>query len=451
MSARTITNLPLRALEGLLVVLAGGGCLCVLASRRRSSRGAGHPSQRKLLVFNSSYSLDTLRARGAEHLITHRDLDGYLEHVWTVHPLVGASPGEPTTAGPPTVTALSPRHTMVEGKVRRFHTLGRVPNLNFFLAQVSLVLTLDRIIRDHGVSMLRGDPYYNGLLALLLGRVNRCPVELRVIADHDAIYEATGRMAHPRLFRWRPVEQCVARVALSRADRVVIGTEEYRSSVLAYGAKNDRISCIGNWGMINPVHLHDPRERPQLESGLGDPPAIICVARLERDKHVEDVITSLAKVRRTHPNTTGVIVGDGSLRVELEQLRADLELDEHLVLAGDRNQPWLASMLAQASVVVAPLAGLALVEAALSGTPIVAYDYEWHSEVVRTGDTGILVPYRDTDALAAAICALLDDPERAEHLAQRARAQVLDIMEPARLLAEERDQVESLLAACAGR
>ena len=108
-------------------------------------------------------------------------------------------------------------------------------------------------------------------------------------------------------------------------------------------------------------------------------------------------------------------------------------------------------MLAQASVIAAPLAGLALVEGALSGTPIVAYDYEWHSELIRTDETGILVPHRDTDAMAAAICALLDDSERGEDLGERARARVLEIMEPAKLLAQERDQADALLAAGASR
>lgn len=453
MNPNSLKKLPSRALELVLAAVAAAGCICVLTARRGLGRRRAPMAERRLLVLNSHYSLNTLRGRRAEHLVTHRDLDGYFDHVWSVHPLVGAAPGEPpgSLVGRPSTTHLNPRHTMIEGKVRRHRALAGRPYLDFVLAQASLLLTLDRVIRDQGVSMLRGDPYYNGLLALLLGWLHGCPVEVRVIANHDAIYEQVGALAYPRLFRWRRLEQRIARLTLSHADRVVIGTEDYRPYVRSHGARDEQISVIGNWSTINPVHLHEPRQRsPQNEIDV-DRPVIVCVARLQTEKYPQDVIASVAKARRTHPDLIGVIVGEGALRGELEQLCAELDVADHVILPGDRDQEWIASMLAQATVVVAPLAGLALVEAALSGTPIVAYDCDWHSEVLQNDDTGILVAYRDTDAMAAAICALLEDPERAEELARRARTRVLEIMDPATLLAQERDQADALQAAGAGR
>jgi glycosyltransferase involved in cell wall biosynthesis len=202
--------------------------------------------------------------------------------------------------------------------------------------------------------------------------------------------------------------------------------------------------------MIAPVHLRDPGEREPLAGealGLSDRPVVACVSRLERMKHPEDVVMAIAKARERDPRLAGVVIGEGAMRAELEALCAELGVQRDVLLVGDRDQRWIASLLAQATVVVAPLAGLALVEAALSGTPIVAYDVEWHSELITHGHSGILVAYRDTDAMAAAICALVEDPGEAGRLAAAARRRALEVLAPEAAVAHERALADELLLA----
>ena len=447
MSAKAAQSV-VRALD---LALAGGAALvggALLAQRRlrhRSDRAA-HP---RLLVLNSHYSLGVLRARRAEHLVTHRDLNGYFDHVWSVHPLVGADPADVATpAGPPVLTRLNRAHTVVEGKTGRFPSLFRLPYLNFALAQLHLVLVLDRLVQREGIAILRGDPYYNGLLALMLGRLSGRAVEIRINGNHDTVYETVGSLAHPRLFRWRAVEQRVARYTLSRADSVVVGSADNRAFALRNGARAERLRHAGNTAMINPVHVGEPSERPlnDDEFGFGDRPVVLCVSRLEPLKHPEDVVISVAKARRRNQSIAAVIVGEGVMRSALEKLCADLGVEGDIVLPGDRDQEWIARMLASAAVVAAPLAGLALVESALSGTPIVAYDVEWHSELITHQQECLLVPNRDTDAMAEAICHLIDDRDEAGRLATAARARVLDMMQPERWLSQERGLSDELLA-----
>jgi glycosyltransferase involved in cell wall biosynthesis len=447
-----------RATRALDLLLAGAtvlGGACALLARRPRRRRSAVAAPPRLLALGSMHSLSLLRARQAEHTLTHRNLDGYFEHVWSVHPLVGAHPGEPPAAGvgAPTYTALTPSHTMIEGKTRRLPGLERLPYLNFALAQVDLVRELDRIVTDEGVGIVRGDPYYCGLLALLLGRLSHRAVELRIIADHDAIYEAVGSLAYPRLFRHRAVEQRVIGFTLARADLVVIGTPVYREFALRNGAPPERMACVGNFAMISPIHAAEPGERQPLEDefGLGDRPVVVCVGRLERMKHPQDVIRSVAEARRRHPRLAAVMVGDGAMRAELERLCAELGVEDDVFFAGERDQAWIARLLVRAAVVAAPIAGLALVESALSGTPIVAYDVEWHSELIRPGVDGILVADRDTEAMAEAICALVADGARAARLGAAARGRALALMEPAKLLAHERALAGQLLGLASAR
>lgn len=440
------------ALRGLDVALAGAaaaGAGLTLLARRARGRRPTCAERPRLMMLSTSYSLSLLRARRAEHVFVNRDLGGYFNHVWSVHPLVGADPSEaPSGFGGPTVTRLSDAHTVIEGKTARSHALVPLPHLNFVLAQVQLVLLLDRLVAREGIGIVRGDPYYNGLLALLLGRLNGRPVEVRIIADHDALYETVGSLAHPRLFRTRAMERRVARFTLSHANTVLAGSEDNRAYALRNGAPSDRMRYMGNQTMIHPVHMQEPRERPVVddEFDVGDRPVVLCISRLERQKHPEDVIVCVAKARERDSRIAAVLVGDGAMRDELARLCVELGVEDDVVLAGDRDQYWLASMLAQSAVVAAPLAGLALVESALSGTPIVAYDVEWHSEMIRDGHEGVLVPYRDTDAMAEAICDLLADPGCSDRLARAARERMLEFMQPDVVLAHERALAAELLA-----
>lgn len=427
------------------VVAAGAGVLLARTPRRRAARVSERP---RLLVISTMYALDVLRARQAEHLVTHRDLDGYFEHVWSVHPLVGADPNLADAGlGRPTVTALNDRHTIIEGKTRRFARLARLPLLNFALAQVQLVLLLDRIVLREGVGIVRGDPYYNGLVALLLGHLNRRPVELRIIADTDALYAATGQLTYPRLFPSRAIEQRVARYTMSHADSVLC-CDPHRPYALRNGAREERLRHTGNYSLVNPLHLSEPAQRAPLpdEFGLGDRPVVVCVSRLDPTKHPEDVVVAVAKARERHPDLAALIVGDGAMHDELARLTAELGVAGHVVFAGARDQHWIARALTQATVVAAPLAGISLVESALSGTPIVAYDTDWHPDLLRSGENGILVPFRDTDAMATAICELVADPARAARFAAAARQRALEFMQPARVLGHERALADDLLA-----
>jgi glycosyltransferase involved in cell wall biosynthesis len=76
---------------------------------------------------------------------------------------------------------------------------------------------------------------------------------------------------------------------------------------------------------------------------------------------------------------------------------------------------------------------------------VVAYDVEWQSELIRPGETGMLVPYRDVGAMAEAVSALVSDPELATRLGRQARTFVAREMDRATLVARERADYERLL------
>lgn len=406
---------------------------------------------RRMLSLDATYSYAMIRARKLEHEITTRDLDGYFDHVWTVHPLVGASPEHTleyaVARRPPAWVA--ERHTMMEGTVAWSPHLARFPTLNLVLAQCALFRQLYRLIRAERISVVRaGDPFYLGLLGLLLSRLRRVPLVVRINCNYDNAYEDGGFLAYPRLLRWRWLEKAIAGFVLRRADLVAPGSQDNLEYALANGATPDRstIWTYGTW--VDPIHFSlEPAERPSVraELGLDDRPFIVLVGRLEAPKHPDDVVRVLAEAKARQPDLAAVLVGGGGMHGELEGLARQLGVESDLHIIGYRDQPWLAAALASADVVVSPITGRALVEACLSATPVVAYDVEWQGEIIRTGETGILVPYRDVTAMAEAVCQLLDDPELGDHLGRRARSEVSQTMDPDLLKDKERADYEKLL------
>ena len=86
-------------------------------------------------------------------------------------------------------------------------------------------------------------------------------------------------------------------------------------------------------------------------------------------------------------------------------------------------------------------------ESALCAAPIVAYDLDWQGDLIRTGKTGELVPYREPVAMAEAVLRLLELPEYARSMGRGARDHALELLDPKRLNDHERAEYAKLLRA----
>jgi glycosyltransferase involved in cell wall biosynthesis len=170
----------------------------------------------------------------------------------------------------------------------------------------------------------------------------------------------------------------------------------------------------------------EPRAPTQRDDALrarlgvrGDRALALTVARLEEQKGITHLLDAAAML----PDVVFAIAGEGPERDGLVAKAASLGLSERVHWLGHRDD--VPALLAAADLFVLPSLNeglpLAAMEAMLAGVPIVATDAGGTGEVVRAGVTGMLVPPGDPRALADAIRALRDDPERARHLAAAAR------------------------------
>jgi len=179
-----------------------------------------------------------------------------------------------------------------------------------------------------------------------------------------------------------------------------------------------------NLDEFNPENLNIRNKDLKKVLGFQEDDFIIGnVGRMAPIKGHKYLIQAASSIIEQIPKAKFLIVGDGPIRDEMEAFAKKLGLDKHVVFLGMReNVPELLSIM---NLFVLPSInegmGRALVEAMAMGLPCVATSVGGVIEVVKDGETGLLVHAKDSKALAGAITRLANDAELSKRLAQTAQ------------------------------
>lgn len=159
---------------------------------------------------------------------------------------------------------------------------------------------------------------------------------------------------------------------------------------------------------------------------VADATRLLCLGRLVPAKGFDLALRAFGLIAARHPRVRLVIAGDGPERRSLEELAVARGIADRVELLGRVRPEETGALIAASAVVLMPSLeetfGLVALETAQQGRPIVASRVEGLAEVVVDGETGLLVPPGDVEALAGAVAALLADPDRGERLGANARA-----------------------------
>jgi glycosyltransferase involved in cell wall biosynthesis len=209
----------------------------------------------------------------------------------------------------------------------------------------------------------------------------------------------------------------VERVTARRASRVICITGALaRFNVDRVGIPAGKVRVV-HYGLDRPPDPWGDAGGPELPEGAR---VLLAVSRLERQKGLDLAVQALAALRRDDDAVHLVVLGEGSLRGELEGLARELGVATAVHLPGRVGD--VRTWLERAELLVHPARwegfGLALLEAMLCSRPVVATRVSSIPEIVADGETGLLVEPDDPTALADAIRALLQDPGRARALGE---------------------------------
>jgi glycosyltransferase involved in cell wall biosynthesis len=265
-----------------------------------------------------------------------------------------------------------------------------------------------------GELVLADDANLLGLTARWVAARWRVPYAICIYYDNDLHYRLTGRPALAFL-RSRLLERALERWLLHGARGVYAGNRGYRDYGLRHGARPER-THLGSWS-VDEIFYADP---PAPHS---DGREVLLVGRLHPLKFIDDVLAALMRL----PGSVRLdMAGEGPDRTRLEGLVASLGLGPRVRFLGVVARQELLARMQAARALVVTQGFSAVVEALLSGRPVVAYDHECNAEVVRDRQTGLLVPFRDVAALAQAVGRVLTDVGLARELGQEGRRCMLE-------------------------
>lgn len=245
----------------------------------------------------------------------------------------------------------------------------------------------------------------------LAGKILRIPV---VVTSHGVDIQKDKSIGYGmRLYRslamyiWLTLKLIDIHIVVSKSmvkDAIEAGSNPSKIQVVYNGINTRKASLLGD---IETVEKYGIRKEDFV---------ILYLGRLHPKKSPEDVVKAFPRVVQKVPNAKLVIADKGSEEAKLKKLVEELKLQGKVIFTGfvSENEKW--SLLKRCDVFVLPSIveafGIALIEAMACGKPVIATRVGPFPEIIKNGETGILVPAHSPSDLADAIINLAQDPKK---------------------------------------
>jgi N-acetyl-alpha-D-glucosaminyl L-malate synthase BshA len=295
--------------------------------------------------------------------------------------------------------------------------VNRYPLFEFPPYDLALAVRMHEVVVEHRLEVLHchyAIPHAtSAFLAREMLRVNGRDVKV-VTTLHGTDITIVGQ---------DPSFHAITKFSIERSDRITAVSEYLRRETVAtFGCTGCAVEVIPNF--VDP-RVYDRAAHPQAASLFAEPgtPVLMHISNFRPVKNVVDVVRVFARVRAELPALL-VMVGDGPDRVKAEHEARTLGVDGHVQFLGKIDA--VAPLLARADLFLLPSKsesfGLSALEALASGVPVVGSHAGGLPEVILEGDTGVLCPVGDVDAMARAAVGILRDRERWQAMSTAAAA-----------------------------
>jgi glycosyltransferase involved in cell wall biosynthesis len=280
-------------------------------------------------------------------------------------------------------------------------------------------------IARRSITIVHAYNFYANVFAVPAAYLAGAPVIIASIRDKGAYLTAPQK--------WFQRQVC------RLADCVLVNADSIRDWLIKDGYDPARIVNIPNGLELS--QFEDAR-RAETRASLGvseNARLVVMLSRITRVKGIEDFIDAAAMIAASHPDVQFLVVGAGHILQrgvmaddvyadELQERARQRGLAGRLKFTGYRED--VPQILAETSVSVLPslTEGLsnAILESMAAGVPMVATRVGGTPELIEDGVTGVLVPPREPQTLAAAIARVLDDGALAARLGQAGQRSVAE-------------------------
>lgn len=281
----------------------------------------------------------------------------------------------------------------LSANVRAVTAGGRGKVSALFLGALELL----KLSREAGVISSQ-DPFFVGLVGLKISWLRKIPYQVQLHTDcfSDAYANESLR---------RRIEVLVAAFVVKNASCVRAVSERIARSARRITAKP-----------VSVLPIFVPMPAP-FSRTVPDGFSVLAVSRLTAEKRVDLIIRAVAEMK----DAQLTILGDGPLKAELEALAKNLNIAERVHFAGwQKPDEYLSKAGAYVQASLYEGYGMALMEAALRGVPIVATDAGLAGDVFRNGQE-MLVAAPTSRGIADELARIKLEPQLAARLAESAR------------------------------
>ena len=268
---------------------------------------------------------------------------------------------------------------------------------------------LYRLLRRERVDVLHAHKFGSNLWGTIVGRLARVPV----IVAHEHTWSYEGQ----------PLRRFADRAVIARWSSafVAVSREDQRRMIEVEHVRPQDTLFIPN-GIPAPPAASGADVRAELGIAA-DVPVIGTVSVLRPQKALDVLLRASRILVEDFPGLRVLIAGEGDRREMLEDLTAELGLQDTVMFLGVRTD--VPDVLAALDVAVStsdfegsPLSVMEYMEAA---RPVVATRVGGIPDLIEDGEQGLMVEPQDPEGFAAAVAQLLRDPGRARRMGERGR------------------------------
>ena len=250
-----------------------------------------------------------------------------------------------------------------------------------------------RSMRRNNIAIAHAFDFYSNLMLIPAARL----AGIRVIGSHRQLGDLLTR-AQFKAQHW----------AFQFCDRVVCNSQAAATSLRNGGLAEHKLEIIPN-GLTEQAFTKCAPAIPRKEGVV----RLGMIARMNSAaKNHAAFLRAAAELLKQCPKVEFVLVGDGPLRPEYEGMAAQLGIKEKILFVGERHDiPAILASL-DVSVLISSSESLSnvILESMAAGVPVVATDVGGNPELVKDGETGLLVPPGDEKKLVDALAHLVRDP-----------------------------------------
>ena len=267
-----------------------------------------------------------------------------------------------------------------------------------------LIFKLRKTLRTYQPDVVLSFLYYTNIVTVMASLFLKRKFKL-ILCERNYPPEYLPKIRLGYLKKW------LMRFTYRKADKILTVSKSI-ARVLEedFNIKSEKIKTI-----YNPVVLEEIKDKYQKEMKhpfFEDERAqiIISVGRLVEQKRVDRLLRAFSLVRKKQDRVYLIILGEGELRKELENLSLELRVDKWTDFVGFQSNPYAWIRKADIFVLSSDFEGFpnVILEAMACGTPVVSTDCpSGPNEIIVNGKNGILVPTEDEKAMAEAILKLL--------------------------------------------